>query len=70
MKTTEAAASVASNVQVATALEGSSGPKDQASIPPGSPHHVTILHSTHALYSQTQNNTYTKMNLSTVKWAQ
>jgi len=24
----------------------------------------------HAMYSQTQNNTYTKMNLSTVKWAQ
>jgi len=28
--------------------EGTSGPKDQASIPPGPPHHVTILHSTHA----------------------
>ena len=36
---------------------------------PGPPHHVTILH-VHAIYSQTQNNTYTKMNLSTVKWAQ
>jgi len=24
----------------------------------------------HAIYSQTQNNTYTKINLSTVKWAQ
>jgi len=24
----------------------------------------------HAIYSQTQNNIYTKMNLSTVKWAQ
>jgi len=24
----------------------------------------------HAIYSQTQNNTYTKMNLSAVKWAQ
>jgi len=24
----------------------------------------------HATYSQTQNNTYTKMNLHTVKWAQ
>ena len=48
--------------------EGSSGPKDQASIPPGPPHHVTILHM-HAIYSQTQNNIYTKMNLSTVKWA-
>ena len=24
----------------------------------------------HAMYSQTQNNTYTKMNLGTVKWAQ
>ena len=44
-------------------------PKDQASIPPGPPHHVTILHM-HAIYSQTQNNTYTKMNLSAVKWAQ
>jgi len=32
-------------------------------------HHVTILHM-HAIYSQTQNNTCTKMNLSTVKWAQ
>ena len=42
---------------------------DQASIPPGPPHHVTILHM-HTIYSQTQNNTYTKMNLSTVKWAQ
>jgi len=30
---------------------------------------VTILHM-HTIYSQTQNNTYTKMNLSTVKWAQ
>jgi len=26
--------------------EGSSGPKDQASIPPGPPHHVTILQHT------------------------
>jgi len=51
------------------ALKGSSGSKDQASIPPGPPHHVTILHM-HATYSQTQNNAYTKMNLSTVKWAQ
>ena len=32
-------------------------------------YHVTILHM-HAIYSQTQNNTHTKMNLSTVKWAQ
>jgi len=47
----------------------SNGLKDQASIPPGPPHHVTMLHM-HAIYSQTQNNTYTKMNLSTVKWAQ
>jgi len=42
---------------------------DQASIPPGPPHRVTILHM-YAIYSHTQNNTYTKMNLSTVKWAQ
>jgi len=32
--------------------EGSSGPKDQASIPPGPPHHVTILHRTHAFNIQ------------------
>jgi len=51
---------------VALHSEGSSGPKDQASIPPGPPHHVTILHM-HAIYSQTQNNTCTKLNLSTVK---
>jgi len=38
--------------------EGSSGPKDQVSIPPGSPHRVTILYM-HATYSKTQNNTYT-----------
>jgi len=35
--------------------EGSNSPKDQASIPPGPPHHVTILHM-HAIYSQAQNN--------------
>ena len=39
------------------------------SIPPGPPRRVTILHM-HAICSQTQNNTCTKMNLSTVKWAQ
>jgi len=55
--------------QQCQSTEGSSGPNDQASIPPGPPHHVTILHM-HVMYSQTQNNTYTKMNLSTVKWAQ
>ena len=36
--------------------------------------HLTMLHyytvHMHAIYSQTQNNTCTKMNLSTVKWAQ
>jgi len=48
--------------------EGSSGPKDQVLIPPGPPHHVTVLQM-HAIYSQTQNITYTKMNLTTVKWA-
>jgi len=32
---------------------GSNGPKDQASMPPGPPHHVTILHM-HAIYSQSQ----------------
>jgi len=36
--------------------------------------HLTMLQyyrvHMHAMYSQTQNNTYTKMNLSTVKWAQ
>jgi len=50
-----------------SSTEGSNGPKDQASIPPGPPHHVTILNM-HAIHSQTQNNTYRKMNLSTVKW--
>jgi len=41
--------------------EGSSSPKDQASIPQGPPHHVTILHM-HAICSDTQNSvfTYTK----------
>jgi len=34
---------------------------DQASISPGPPHHVTTVHM-HAIYSQTQYNTYTKMN--------
>jgi len=29
---------------VSESTEGSSGPKDQASIPPGPPHHVTSLH--------------------------
>jgi len=37
--------------------EGSNARKDQASIPSGPPHNVTILHI-HATYSQTQNNTY------------
>jgi len=46
----------------------STGPKDQALIPPGSPHHVTILQ--HAIYSDTQLHTNTKMNLIVVKWAQ
>ena len=36
--------------------------------------HLTMLQyytvHMHAMYSQTQNNTYTKMNLRTVKWAQ
>ena len=36
--------------------------------------HLTMLQyytvHMHAMYSQTQNNTYTKMNLSTVKWIQ
>ena len=36
--------------------------------------HLTMLEyftvHMHAMYSQTQNKTYTKMNLSTVKWAQ
>jgi len=50
--------------QQCQSTEGSNGPKDQASIPPGPSHNVTILHS------QTQNNTYTKMNLNRVKWAQ
>jgi len=36
-------------------------------MPPGPPHHVTILHM-HAIYSDTQNTT--KINISTVKWAQ
>jgi len=48
--------------------EGSSDPKDQTSIPPGPPHHVTIMQDT--IYSDTQSNTHTQMNLSTVKWAQ
>jgi len=41
--------------------EGSSSPKDQASIPQGPPHHVTKLHM-HAICSDTQNSvfTYTK----------
>jgi len=34
--------------QPCQSTEGSSGPKDQASIPPGPAHRVTILHSTHA----------------------
>jgi len=54
--------------QQCQSTERSNGPKDQASIPPGPPHHVTILHM-HTTSSQTQNNTYTKINLSTVKWA-
>jgi len=33
--------------------------------------HLTMLqYYTYMQYSQTQNNTYTKINLSTVKWAQ
>ena len=36
--------------------------------------HLTMLQyyalHMHAMYSQTQSNTYTKMNLSTVKWTQ
>ena len=55
--------------QQCQSTEGSNGPKDQASIPPVPPHHVALLHM-HTIYSQTQNNTYTKMNLSTVKSAQ
>jgi len=55
--------------QQCQSTEGSSSPKDQASIPPGPPHNVTTLHM-HAIYSDTENNTYTKMNVSTVKWAQ
>jgi len=34
--------------QQCQSTEGSNGPEDQASIPPGPPHRVTILHSTHA----------------------
>jgi len=37
--------------------------------PPSPPYHVTILHI-HAIYSDAQNSTYTKVNLSTVKWVQ
>ena len=55
--------------QQCQSTEGNNGPKDQASIPPGPPHSVTILHM-HTIYTQTQNNAYTEMNLSTVKWAQ
>ena len=44
--------------QQCQSTEGSSSPKNQASIPPGPSHHVTILHM-HAIYSQTQNNTHT-----------
>ena len=54
---------------IVSSTEGSNGPKDQTSIPSGQPHHVIVLHM-HVMYSQTQNNTYTKMNLSTVKWTQ
>jgi len=34
--------------------------------------HLTMLqyYTCNAIYNQTHNNTYTKMNLSTVKWAQ
>jgi len=52
--------------QQCQSTEGSSSFKDQVSIPPGPPHHVTILHM-HAIYSDIQN---IKMNPSTVKWAQ
>jgi len=45
--------------------EGSSGPEDQASIPPGPPHHVTIIQ--HIISTKC---THAKMNLSTVKWVQ
>ena len=47
--------------QQCQSTEGSNGAKDQASIPPDPPHHVTILH-VHAVYRQAQNNTYTKWN--------
>ena len=48
-----------SQPRVSKHAEGSSGPKDQATIPPGPPHHVTILE--HAIYSDTQN-TYIHKN--------
>ena len=44
------------------------GPKDQASIPPGPPHLVTII--LHTMNTKVSKYTYTKMNLGTVKWAQ
>jgi len=45
--------------QQCQSTKGSNGPKDQASIPPGPSHHVTILHM-HTIYSYTY----------IVKWAQ
>jgi len=36
---------------VSESIEGSSGPKDEASIPPGPPHHVTSLHM-HTVHTQ------------------
>jgi len=49
--------------QQCRSIEGRSAPKNQASIPPGPPHHVTIQHTINTKY------TYTKMNLRTIKWA-
>jgi len=52
--------------QQCQSTEGSNGPKDQASIPPGPPHRML-----HACNIQSDKKLiHTQMNLSTVKWAQ
>jgi len=51
--------------QQCQSTEGSSSPKDQASIPLGPPHHVTILYSTHACNVQSDSKQHIHKNDST-----
>jgi len=52
------------------ALKEEDGPKDKASIPLDPPYHVTIIRHMCSTKNTQGTNTWTHINLCTVKWAQ